>query len=639
MCGIAGIVTWSEKFRVQRETLNAISARIAHRGPDAQGIWLSSEAPITAEQPQIALIHRRLAILDLDPRANQPFTDNRGRWIVFNGEIYNFVELRRELGALKPDYNWRTTCDTEVLLCAYDTWGDRCVEHLSGMFAFVIWDPHGSQLFSAVDRMGQKPLYWAASSGGEALAFASELEALRQVPWVNSQLNPIALTMYLQSGYVPAPWTIYKDVFKLPPATAGRLAPGKPQLAKYFDSTAFSKPSPDGQATSATSRRVRHAVEQQLVSDVPVGCFLSGGVDSSVIAAAMTGIAAGNRVQTFTIGFDDPLYDETSFAAAVAKHLGTDHHEFIVRPNAAEDLPALAKVFGEPFADSSALPTHYLARETKRFVKVALSGDGGDELFGGYDRYRAVQIAGRLHRTGLGARAMHPLWNCLPGTHPKSRGARAKRLLHSLSLPPAERYLSYLDLFDAQRIDELLGVDAGSGDLPQRQFLRETYDHLSRYTDCVRAALAIDRISYLPGDLLVKLDRASMLHALEVRSPFMDHELVSFAASLSTKQLLQGGSKCMLREAFAGDLPAWVFTRKKMGFAVPIGRWFRGELRPMLRDSLFASDSLASQWFKKPAIEKLIEEHEQQTADHSQRLYSLLMLELWSRLNSSPRSA
>jgi asparagine synthase (glutamine-hydrolysing) len=639
MCGIAGVVTWSEKYRIGRQTLNAMSARIAHRGPDAAGIWLSPEAEISEKQPQAGLVHRRLAILDLDPRANQPFTDNRGRWIVFNGEIYNFLELRREMTALKPDYAWRTTCDTEVLLVAYDTWGGKCVEHLNGMFAFAIWDPLAGELFCAVDRMGQKPLFWAASQGGEAVAFASELGALREVSWVGSQMNSMALTMYLQSGYIPAPWTIYRDVYKLPPAAAGVLAPGKPRLGAYFDPNTFGRKSRDGDAAHTTRWRVRQAVKQQLTSDVPIGCFLSGGVDSSVIAAAMVRAAEGNRVQTFTIGFDDPRYDETEFAAAVAKHLGTEHHEFVVRPNAIEDLPLLAKVFGEPFADSSALPTHYLSRETKRFVKVALSGDGGDELFGGYDRYRAVAIAQSLGMMAGGVRALRPLWSCLPGSHPKSHGVRLKRLLSSLSLPPGERYLSYLNLFDSQQIDELLGGFGASVNQPRRRFMLELYDHYSHATGGVRAALAIDRISYLPGDLFVKLDRASMLHALEVRSPFMDHELVSFAAALSSKQLLKGGPKRMLREAFAEDLPDWVFKRKKMGFAVPIGEWFNGELRGMLRDSLFASDSLASSQFCKPMIEKLIDEHERGIQDHSQRLYALLMLELWNRISSSPRSA
>jgi asparagine synthase (glutamine-hydrolysing) len=635
MCGIAGVVTWSEKFRIQRDALEAMSARIAHRGPDAEGIWLNHDAQITPDHPQVGLVHRRLAILDLDPRANQPFTDQRGRWIVFNGEIYNFVELRRELQQLKPGYAWRTTCDTEVLLVAYDTWSEKCVEHLNGMFSFAIWDPLSAKLFCAIDRMGQKPLYWAAAANGEAVAFASELAALRQVPWVESRMHPSALSMYLQWGYIPPPWTIYENVYKFPPATAGELAPGAPRLTTYFDPNELLKISPGDEAPRTTRELIRQAVSRQCVSDVPLGCFLSGGVDSSVIAAAMPRETFGNPVRTFTIGFDDPRYDETAFAARVAKHLGTEHHEFIVRPNAIEDLPRLASVFGEPFGDSSALPTHYLSRETRQFVKVALSGDGGDELFGGYDRYRAVLLAQRLDGTAPAIEALRPLWQNLPGTHAKSRGARLKRLLGSLMLPPAQRYLSYLQLFDGQQIDELLIDDDPPAEPTARSFILQLYDHLAQSTGCVRAAMAVDRRSYLPGDLLVKLDRASMLHALEVRSPFMDHDLVRFAAGLTTEQLLKGGPKRMLREAFAGDLPEWVFKRKKMGFAVPIGEWFRGELREMLRDSLFSAGSFASSHFQRVALESMIEQHEKRTADHSQRLYALLMLELWHRARIS----
>ncbi len=255
MCGIAGVVTWSEQFRIRRETLAAMSAKIAHRGPDAEGIWLNHEAEISPGRPQVGLVHRRLAILDLDARANQPFTDNRGRWIVFNGEIYNFLELRRELEGLKPDYSWRTTCDTEVLLAAYDTWGEKCVEHLNGMFAFAIWDPLAGRLFCAVDRMGQKPLYWAAAANGEAVAFASELSALRKVPWVGSATDPNAVAMYLQWGYIPAPWTIYTNVFKLPPAAAGTLAPGPPRLTTYFDPNAPARRLRDEEAPRSAPAR------------------------------------------------------------------------------------------------------------------------------------------------------------------------------------------------------------------------------------------------------------------------------------------------------------------------------------------------------------------------------------------------
>jgi asparagine synthase (glutamine-hydrolysing) len=410
------------------------------------------------------------------------------------------------------------------------------------------------------------------------------------------------------------------------PATSGVTASGGARAVGYFNPNQPPKSNASQNPAKTTRQLVRQAVQRQLVSDVPMGCFLSGGIDSSIIAAAMQASLGDRPAQTFTIGFDDPRYDETQFAAAVAKHLGTEHHQFVVKPDAAADLPALAAVFGEPFGDSSALPTHYLARETRRHVKVALSGDGGDELFGGYDRYRAVRAVQALDFFPVGRQILFSsIWKHLPGSHPKSALARLKRFAEMARFPDVMTgYRRVMMLFDPSLLSDLLAQNRPIADMlpswlaPSRR-------------NPVEAALAFDRVTYLPGDLLTKVDRCSMLHALEVRSPFMDHELVRFAAGLSSPQLLQGGPKRMLREAFADDLPPWVFSRKKMGFAVPIGEWFRGELRGMLRDSLFAADSFAASHFRTATLEKLVNEHETKAADHSQRLYALLMLELWWR--------
>lgn len=630
MCGFAGVVVWDEKFRVSRETLQKMSARVAHRGPDGQGLYLSPDARISATRPQVGLVHRRLAILDLDPRANQPFTDQYGRWIVFNGEIYNFRELRSELVNLKPDYIWRTSCDTEVLLLAYDAWGVKCVEHLNGMFAFAVWDEPAGSLFLARDRMGQKPLFYAPLRVPGAVAFASELSALRCIPWFDGHLDEEALVDYLNLGYYGGEKTIYGGIFEQLPSTfLIRRAEGG-QQTQYFQQN------PNRRAIASSPHQVRglvlQAVQRQLVSDVPLGCFLSGGVDSSVIAASMRlSCGSSQRVSTFSIGFDDSRYDERGSARSVASYLGTDHHEFLVRPDAVHDLPRLAESFGQPFADSSALPTHYLSRETRSVVKVALSGDGGDELFGGYDRYRAMAWAKRLRRLPGAVRwGARRAGSMLPGSHPKARLARARRFSQSFDLPPAQRYARYVELFSYPLIDELRGRPLSSEVwADDYEKLDMTYGSFLKDRDEVQAALATDRVTYLPGDLLTKVDRASMLHALEVRSPFMDHELVQFAAGLTTDQLLKGGPKRMLREAFAQDLPAWVFKRKKMGFSVPIGEWFRGELRAMLHDHLFAADSFASQHFNRAVLERLVQEHELERVDHSQRLYALLMLELW----------
>ena len=622
MCGIAGVIAWDDRYRVDRPTLARMSARIAHRGPDGEGFYLNHEQEVTPERPQCGFAFRRLAILDPDPRAMQPFTIG-DKTIVFNREIYTFRELRAELTKLRPDYQWRTTGDTEVLLLAYDQWQDDCVDRLNGMFAFAVWDERDKSLFLARDRMGQKPLFLASYPGVRAgsplpaLAFASELGPV----CTGRPFNRRALTNYLRYGFC-ADLTFYENVDEVPTATCLKFKLNRLEPTYYFPRRVCPAGRPAGSVVTATRALVVEAVRKQLVSDVPLGCFLSGGVDSSVVAACMRRFG---KVQTFSIGFDDRRYDESAYAARVAEYLGTEHHEFRVRPDAVQDLPRLAEVFGQPFGDSSALPTHYLSRATRRHVKVALSGDGGDELFGGYDRYRAIALSRRLESL-VPAPAAAQLGQ-LAGAHPKSGAARAGRFFRSLALPIARRYASYLRLFDDGLLDEL-GVSTSEWPDPvETHFAGLLCDSVSP----VEAAAATDRALYLPNDLLTKLDRASMLHGLEVRSPFMDHELVTFAAGLTTDQLLKGGPKRMLRDAFADDLPAWVFKRKKMGFAVPIGEWFRGELRAMLRDNLFASDSFARQHFDMKVVERLVEEHETQRVDHSQRLYALLMLELWWR--------
>jgi len=642
MCGIAGVITWDERFRVSRETLERMRACIDHRGPDANGMWINHEREITAENPQAGLAHARLAVIDLDPRANQPFTDHRGRWVVFNGEIYNFRELRAALS----DYPWRTSCDTEVLLAAYEAWGPACVDRLNGMFAFAIWDENAKVAFLARDRMGQKPLYFTLLGGRDAacrgIAFASELRALRFSPGFDDATDSGALSSYLRWGYIPAPATIFASAEKLPPATWMQIGSKKAALEKYFDPNELTLREPGVDAVARTRELVVQSVRRQLVADVPLGCFLSGGIDSSIIAAAMKRAAGGQQdVLTFSIGFEDKRYDETPFAAEVARHLKTKHRQCIVKPEAAEDLPKLAAVFVEPFGDSSALPTHYLSRETRRHVTVALSGDGGDELFAGYDRYRALWLAQAFDEMPerLKKIALSKLWQRVPGIHPKNPVTRAKRLLASLELPPARRYDSYMRLFSDETVDALVKIDRG-GD-----WLAKEFERLRRDRDVVETAMALDRVTYLPGDLLFKVDGCSMLHALEVRSPFMDHELVAFAAGLPTRELLGKSpdatsfmqtpmtmpGKRLLRKAFADDLPASVFKRRKSGFGVPIGEWLRTSLRSMLVDSLMAKDSFASVHFDKRVIEKILAEHQAKKAEHGQRLYALLMLELWHR--------
>jgi asparagine synthase (glutamine-hydrolysing) len=495
--------------------------------------------------------------------------------------------------------------------------------------------------------MGQKPLYVAylaeddngvtsaVMPAGEepgmppppllAVAFASELPALLPLAFFNRTTDESSLAHYLRLGYMPSGRTIYTGAAQMHPGTFELLAHARCDRQWYFTPHPRDLPHEQPGAAARTRELLESATHKQMVSDVPIGCLLSGGVDSSVVAAAMR--KTGAEVQTFSIGFQDPRYDESEYAAAVAQHLGTRHHSFTVHPDAAADLPKLAAVFGEPFGDSSALPTHYLARETRKHVKVALSGDGGDELFGGYNRYRALRmsrvfdlIPGAIRKPVLAGFSRE-----LPRGHPKSVRAYVERFLASAQHRTPLRYEGYVRLFPEKLIHEL------STALVTPHFpIAELMDTRTNYHP-VEAALQVDRLTYLPGDLLTKVDRAAMLHALEVRSPFMDHDLVEFAATLPARQLLGGGAKRMLREAFAHELPSWVFKRKKMGFAVPIGEWFRGELREMVRDSLFASDSFARAHFNIAVVQRLVDEHESRRVDHTQRLYALLMIELWHK--------
>lgn len=643
MCGIAGVVAWKERYRTSRQALSRMSAAIAHRGPDGNGAWFNHENEISPDHPQAAFTHRRLAIIDPDPRANQPFTDGNGRWIVFNGEIYNFRDLRSQISELRPDYAWRTCCDTEVLLLAHAVWGEKCVEQLNGMFAFAIWDESAGSIFLARDRMGQKPLYLAyvGEDGGgntcaippagaepglppprlHAIAFASELPALLPLEYFNREMDRSSLAGYLRYGYMPAGRTIFVGAAQLDPGRYVTATHTRTVSSRYF----HPNPPPAANRSDAprhTRELVMSAVQRQMVSDVPIGCLLSGGVDSSIVAACMKN--AGGEVETFSIGFDDPRYDESEYAAKIAAHLSTKHHSFMVRPDAALDLPKLAAAFGEPFGDSSALPMHYLARETRHRVKVALSGDGGDELFGGYNRYRAMRMSRLLDLIPRPLRkTAGRLVADLPSGHPKSVRSYLERFLASAANEMPLRYESYVRLFPESLVHELV-----TGPVSPHFHIADLMSN-RQGLDPVESALAVDRLTYLPGDLLTKVDRASMLHALEVRSPYMDHELIHFAGGLKTSQLLNGGPKRMLREAFADDLPSWVFKRKKMGFAVPIGEWLRTDLREMSRESLFATDSFARHHFNMKVVERLVSEHETRRTDHSQRLYALLMLELW----------
>ncbi len=627
MCGIAGIVTTAGKDF--REAVRRMSDALTHRGPDDRSEWTS---------PGAVFGHTRLAIIDLQ-HGNQPiFSEDRRIVLIYNGEIYNAPELRTELE--RRGHRFASRVDGEVIVHLYEEEGRTCLAKLRGMFALALFDTQRDELLLARDRLGQKPLVYLHTH--DTIAFASELAALRQSGLSQGRLAPEALDDYLTYGYVPAPATIYTDVLKLPPGHALLWRQGDAQLFQYWSVTDFDveEDLDDDEAARRLRETLTEAVRLRLASDVPLGAFLSGGLDSSIIVGLMARLH-DQPVKTFSIGFGEPDYSELTFASELAAMHRTDHTEFVVRPDCVQILPELVRRFGEPFADSSAIPTYYVARETAGRVKVALSGDGGDELFSGYERYEALQAAARLHG--------HPLvrflfarrfWHRLgKGADRKSRTVSLRRFATSVTLDDLPRYLSYLevlspvqkaDLYRDDFVERLAEHDA-------QGFLQNVWDRFADREgvpplDMSARAARTDLLSYLPGDLLTKLDIVSMTHSLEVRSPFMDHHLVELALHIPTRLKRSGlRGKRILRETFSDLLPPTLLHRRKMGFAVPIGRWLRTDLSGYLRTTLLADDARVTRFFRPEALKRMVDQHVEGLADHAPALYALLMLELWTR--------
>jgi asparagine synthase (glutamine-hydrolysing) len=619
MCAIAGIIdTQSEAQRTE-----VICRAQQHRGPDAGGIW--SDGICT-------LGHRRLAIIDLSEAGKQPLSNEDGTiWVTFNGEVYNFQSLRRELESL--GHQFRTQTDTEVIVHAYEQWGTDCVKHLRGMFAFGLWDQRQQRLMLARDRVGKKPLFYAQF--GQCFLFASELQGLLADKQVPRDTNYEAIDAYLTYGYIPAPNTAFQGIFKLPPAHWLTLdwKHGKPVIhTERYWSLAYTPKLTIGEdeASEILREKLTEAVRLRMISDVPLGAFLSGGIDSSIVVGLMAQLS-GTRVKTFSIGFDDAAYDETAHARRIADKWNTEHHEFTVKPNAVEILPKLVRHFGEPYADSSAVPTFYVSQLTRQHVTVALNGDGGDESFAGYERYLGNQLAGRLNAVPGATRSALVLSQFIPNSLPqKSRLRSAKRFLSVAAAPMAERYMRWVGYFDVVAKPQLYSGEF----LAQLNGARDGWlGSLFREVgtlDPVDASMAVDVQSYLPFDLLVKVDITSMANSLEARSPFLDHEVMAFAARLPVSLKLRGGQlKYLLKRTFTDLLPTENVKRRKMGFGVPLGAWFRGELREMATDTLLSVRALQRGYFQRASLERLLSEHLNSKADHSFQLWNLLMLELW----------
>ena len=594
---------------VNPDQLAVMSATLVHRGPDSDGTFADGSAGLAA---------RRLAIIDL-ATGDQPIANEDGRiTVVQNGEIYNYRELRHELE--RAGHRFSTSGDTEVLVHLYEEHGERFAERLRGMFAVALWDSERNRLVLARDRFGIKPLYYREA--GDELAFASELRALPR-----GEIDLDSLEAFLSFNSVPGPLTIFRGVRKLQPGHVLTWENGRSELIQY------ARPAPvrasevrgeeEAELVEELRARLRDSVRAHLVSDVPVGVLLSGGIDSSMLAA-LAAEEASEPLRTFSIGFEERSFDELADARLVAERYGTQHRELVLRPDAALLLPALAEAFDEPFADSSALPTYLVSQLAAEDVKVALSGEGGDELFGGYYTYAADLLA---QKTGWTAPLLRPLVERLPSSSARaSFDYRAKRFVRAAHLPPLERHHGWKEIFSPDARAELTGRQSGFdpvGLLRARFAETEGAELLARLQD-------VDLGTYLVDDLLVKTDRASMAHSLEARVPFLDPVVTNFALALPSRHKVRGlRKKVLLRKAAAPLVPPELLRRRKRGFSIPAAAWLRGELEPFARDTLSA-DTLRSQGFFRPeAVTRLIDDHVAGRADLSRQLWGLLSFMLW----------
>jgi len=620
MCGIVGIVRNDGK-PIDEPLLSHMCNAIRHRGPDDDGFYVNGS---------VGLAMRRLSIIDLKSGQQPIHNQDRSSWIVFNGEIYNYLELREKLEKL--GHTFYTNSDTEAIVHAYDRFGADCPKHLRGMFAFAIWNERSQELFLARDRVGKKPLLYAHING--QLIFGSEFSALLLHPDISRDIQPEALDYYLSFMYIPAPLTAYKAIRKLEPGHWLRWRKGEVERQRYWQPD-FTKKLEIGEedAGERTVEILREAVRVRLMSEVPLGAFLSGGIDSSAVVALMSQ-ESSDRVKTFSIGFEEQDFSELHHARRIAEHVGAEHHEFIVRPDAVEVLPILVEHYGEPYADSSAVPTYYVARETRRHVTVALNGDGGDESFAGYERYIAMGLTEKYRRVPsfLRESVIRETVNLIPSSPTKrSRVKSAKRLLEVVSLPRVDRYTHWMSVFNEETKQPLYSdFFRQQTQAANATGLLEEWFKRANGIGILDAMLLTDQMTYLPNDLLVKVDIATMAVSLEARSPFLDHHVIEFAASLPQNlKLRRLTSKYLLKKVLRKLLPSENLNRRKMGFGVPIGHWFRGKMQPFLREVVLSEKALRRGLFKPEAVRQLIELHTRGERDYSHQLWTLLMLELW----------
>jgi len=631
MCGITGALWSRSAAPIDLPTLQRMCDSLAHRGPDDRQTYLENHHDGEGNAIGVGLGFRRLSIIDVEG-ARQPMTNEDGSiWMVFNGEIYNFRELRRRLEG--EGHRFATHGDGETIIHLYESMGVECFGELNGMFAIAIWDSNRSRLVLARDRLGKKPLYYTAQN--DRLLFASELKSFAQVPGWNPQIDPSSIDDFLTYQYVPHPKTIWKNVCKLPPGHLAVYEKGNVSVSRYwnFDPSRLIDISPED-AKTQLRKLLTDSVAKRLQADVPLGAFLSGGIDSSLIVA-LAQSQSDQPLRTFTIGFPEKDFDESAYAAEVAAFVGTNHTRFEVEPDSVNIIDELVWHYDEPFGDSSAVPTWYLSKLTRGQVTVALSGDGGDELFAGYDRYRALWLS-RLIQRAIPVQlipGMSMVQRLPDSSAQRSIIRRAKRFLEAMGQEPARRYMNWLQIFPESMRVQLYResfIEQLSGDDPF-EFLKRAWVR-SGSRDIVTKASMADLETYLPCDLLMKVDIASMAHGLEVRQPMLDYRLVEFAASLPVNLKFRGRrGKLLLQETFGDLIPPTVWTRRKMGFGVPIGGWFRGPLRPMVHDLLLSPTSRIATFFRTDMIARLVTEHESMKHNHAYRLWNLLILEKWMR--------
>lgn len=622
MCGICGIVNLTHDDPVSSFAVEQMRDTMVHRGPDDHGTYVDGG---------VGLGHRRLSIIDLRPEGRQPMTNEDGTLhIVFNGEIYNFAEHRRWL--IERGHKFRSLTDTEVILHLYEELGPDCLQQLRGMFAFAIWDARRRVLFMARDRLGQKPLFY--SWNGRRFLFASEPKAILSYPGFVAEPDLEAINQYIALGYVPTPLSAFKDIRKLPPHHYLLFHEGRIEIHSYWELNFGPKLKIGAaEAREEVVRRLTESVRLRMVSDTPIGALLSGGIDSSAIVALMSRLSS-QRVKTFSIGFKEPDYDETAYARIVAERFGTEHHEFQVEPHALDVLEKLVWHYNEPYADPSALPTYYLCKVARDHVTVALNGDGGDENFAGYVRHSVNLLASYVgwmpqpmrHGIGTTLAALYRLFG------PAGRLKRHRSILpETFRLERSEAYAALLVQFMRFHREALFSPDvAREIDMSATEALVSRLSRPGAIYNTVDAMLAVDIGLYLPDDLLVKFDIASMAVSLEARSPMLDHEFMEFIARLPAKfKMTSLTRKVILKQAFDGILPKEILYRRKMGFGLPIDHWFRGELSDYIRDKLLSRRSIERGYFNSRFVERIIDEHMAGSHQHQYLLWNLLMLELW----------